>query len=234
MAGLSLLPPAPKICSAAACSIGCLSPTIPRRLAFICSMSAATGARIAAEDAVLIVERVSGGADDEEEDEEGGREELLLFTVLEEEEDEDEETEGVGAVAAAATEAAEAATTPLLLNFAEALADCGTRRGPATPPRLAEALISLLKCACARVERGTRRERERESGRQPFGQGEARGERANEERAAPRRPQTKKKQSENINLLPSQSSPLTWARCSRESQQQQQSSCSPASRPSGP
>ena len=109
MAGLSLLPPAPKICSAAAWSIGCLSPTMPRKFAFICSMSAATGARIAAEEAVLIVERVSGGESegmDEGEEEEGGEAERA--TVLEEEEEDEEEDTGAEAAAAAAT-------TPLLL-----------------------------------------------------------------------------------------------------------------------
>lgn len=114
IAGRSLFPPAPKICSAAACSIGCLSPTMPRRLAFICSMSDATGARIAAEEAVLIVERVSGDEEDEEEGEVGEAEELLATAVLDdEEEEEDEELEeltGAEAAAAAAT-----ATLPTLL-----------------------------------------------------------------------------------------------------------------------
>ena len=114
IAGLSLLPPAPKICSAAACSIGCRSPTMPRRLAFICSMSAETGRRIAAEEAVLIVERVSGGESEgggEGGEDEGGEDEGEgeAATVLEEEEDDEEELD-TGAEAAAA-----AAATPLLL-----------------------------------------------------------------------------------------------------------------------
>ena len=115
IAGRSLFPPAPKICSAAACSIGCLSPTMPRRLAFICSMSDATGARIAAEEAVLIVERVSGDEEDEEEGEVGEAEELLATAVLDDEEEEEdgeelEELTGAEAAAAAAT-----ATLPTLL-----------------------------------------------------------------------------------------------------------------------
>lgn len=44
--GRSFLPPAPNIWSAAAMSIGDLSPTMCLRLWFICSMSAATGAPI--------------------------------------------------------------------------------------------------------------------------------------------------------------------------------------------
>ena len=48
-AGRRRLPPAPKICSAAATSIGWRSPTTARRLAFIASMSSVTGARMAAE-----------------------------------------------------------------------------------------------------------------------------------------------------------------------------------------
>lgn len=113
IAGLSLFPPAPKICSAAACSIGCLSPTMPRRFAFICSMSVATGARIAAEEAVLIVQRVSGGESEEGVDtgEEKEGEAELATTVLEEGEDEGEEEDDTGAAEAAAA----AATTPLLL-----------------------------------------------------------------------------------------------------------------------
>lgn len=42
--GRSFLPPAPKICSAAASSMGCLLPTTFLRLVFIWSMSALTGA----------------------------------------------------------------------------------------------------------------------------------------------------------------------------------------------
>ena len=122
IAGLSLFPPAPKICSAAACSIGCLSPTMPRRLAFICSMSAATGRRIAAEEAVLIVERVSGGEEGSEEgadDGDGAEEgETELATVLEEEEadEEEDDDDDEGELDTGAAEAAAAAaTTPLLL-----------------------------------------------------------------------------------------------------------------------
>lgn len=44
--GRSFLPPAPNIWSAAAMSIGDLSPTICLRLEFICTMSSATGAAI--------------------------------------------------------------------------------------------------------------------------------------------------------------------------------------------
>ena len=46
--GRSCLPPAPKIWSAAACSAGSRSPAMDRRLAFICCMSATTGAAMAA------------------------------------------------------------------------------------------------------------------------------------------------------------------------------------------
>lgn len=44
--GLSFLPPAPKIWSAAAISMGLLSPTMFLRLWFICTISSATGAAI--------------------------------------------------------------------------------------------------------------------------------------------------------------------------------------------
>lgn len=78
-------------------------------------MSAATGARIAADEAVLIVERVSGGEEEsavgDAEGEEGEAE--LATTVLEEEgEDEEEEEDDDTGAAEAATAAA---TTPLLL-----------------------------------------------------------------------------------------------------------------------
>eukprot|EP00983_Pelagomonas_calceolata_P089204 1157290-Pelagomonas_calceolata.AAC.2 len=46
--GRNFLPPAPKICSAAAISIGCLSPTTFFKFTFIVSMSACAGATIEA------------------------------------------------------------------------------------------------------------------------------------------------------------------------------------------
>lgn len=61
------MPPAAKIESAAATSIGCLSPTMRRRLAFMVSMSTATGARISAEETVEREAREGGGVEDAEE-----------------------------------------------------------------------------------------------------------------------------------------------------------------------
>lgn len=158
IAGLSLFPPAPKICSAAAWSMGCLSPTMPRRLAFICSMSAATGARMVAEDAVLSVDRVSGGEEEDGGDGEGvGKEggareseaavavvaELLL---LDESVDFGGGDDDDGAAATAATAVDERgddddSDDDKGSKLDAAFVAAGTRNGPATPPRFA--LISL-------------------------------------------------------------------------------------------
>ena len=50
MAGLSFLPPAPKICSAAASKRGCRLPTMFLRFSAICSISSLTGPRMSLEE----------------------------------------------------------------------------------------------------------------------------------------------------------------------------------------